>query len=331
MRVTAVSLTLLVLAAAPAAADEATDKAAAARLFQEGRDAMAAGKLEEACARFEASLTLDRAIGTKLNLADCQEKRGNFAIAYRLFDEAAIEGAEGREDFARQRATALVGKLVRLQIDFTGDVPAGTTVRLDNVDLPPAAWKQPRYLMPGTYTIVVTTPGHEPVEVTASGTAGETATAKVPALGDDAGGATPGGGATTGGTGETPRVDPPVDVVPIQPRKSRTLSYIVGGGGVALLGTSLALGLAARSKFQDAACGENAMLPPGMCTEAGQKDTDSARTLADIGTGVAIAGVAAVGVGVYLFIRAGKRSDDQLTIVPAVSEDSVGVVVQFHR
>ena len=336
MRVTAISLTLLVLVAAPAVADEATDKAAAARLFQEGRDAMSAGKLEEACARFEASLTLDRAIGTKLNLADCQEKRGNFAVAYRLFDEAAIEGAktgkEGREDFARQRATALVAKLVRLQIDFTGEVPSGTTVRVDNVDLPPAAWKQPRYLMPGKYTIVVTAPGREAVEVEASGTAGEAATAKIPALGDDAGATGSGGGAVTGGgTGVAPRIDPPVDVVPIQPRKSRTLSYIVGGGGVALLGTSLALGLAARSKFQGAACGLEAGLPDGQCTPEGQKDADSARTLADVGTGVAIAGVAAVGVGVYLFIRAGKRSDDQLTIVPTVSEDSVGVVMSLRR
>jgi hypothetical protein len=334
MRVTAIAAVLIALAAAPAAADEATDKAAAARLFQEGRDAMAAGKLEEACARFEASLTLDRAIGTKLNLADCQEKRGNFAAAYRLFDEAAIEGAktgkEGREDFARQRATALVAKLVKLQIEFTGEVPSGTTVRIDGVDVPASAWKQPRYLMPGRYTIVVTAPGGEPIEVTASGTAGEAATAKVPALGGDDGGGTTGGGTTGGGGGAAspPRVDPPIDVVEIEPKKSRTLSYIVGGGGVALLGTSLALGFAARSKFQDAGCED------GVCpTQDAQDQADSARTLADVGTGFAIAGAVAVGVGVYLFVRAGsdRGSSDSLTIVPTVSDDSVGVVMSLRR
>src|SRR5881394_3848972 len=90
----------------------------AAKLFKEGRDAIAAGKIDEACAKFEQSFKLDAAIGTKLNLADCLEKKGLIAAAYRLFDEAAVEadksGKEGRESFARKRADALEKQLVRV-------------------------------------------------------------------------------------------------------------------------------------------------------------------------------------------------------------------------
>jgi hypothetical protein len=342
MRVIAIALTVLALAV-PAAADEAADKAAAARLFQEGRDAMAAGKLDEACARFEASLGLDPAIGTKLNLADCLEKRGKLVAAHRLFEEAAVEGAkagkEGREDFARQRATTLVLKLVRLELRFTDAAPAGTVVRIEGADVDPATWKQARFVMPGRIKVEVVVPGAEPIEVTVDGKPGETATATIPALNraPAAGGGSDAGGA--GGGGRSIGVAPgggPTDTGPVSPRRSRTLSYIVGGGGVALLGTSLALGFVARGKFRDAECGTNAEpdLAPGLCTPAGQRDADSARTLADVGTGVAVAGLVAVGVGVYLFVRAGRDPGgdrDAVVVAPAVSDGTVGVVVSFYR
>src|SRR5690349_24811223 len=107
------ALIAVLVLATPARADD-KDKEIAAKLFKQGRDAMAAGKLDEACARFAQSLELDPAIGTKLNLADCWEQKGKLAEAYRLFDEAASEAAkeskEGRESFARKRADALVKK-----------------------------------------------------------------------------------------------------------------------------------------------------------------------------------------------------------------------------
>jgi hypothetical protein len=99
-----------------------------------------------------------------------------------------------------------------------------------------------------------------------------------------------------------------------------------------LLGTSLALGLAAKSKFDGAECGMKAGLPDGVCTAAGQKTTDSARTLADVGTGVAIAGAVAVGVGVWLFVRARHHADsDHVVVSPSVSDGGVGVVVTWSR
>ncbi len=62
---------------ASAFAQEPTE---ADRLFQEGRDLLAAGKPDEACAKFELSIKKDpRAVGTLLNLALCNERLGKLA------------------------------------------------------------------------------------------------------------------------------------------------------------------------------------------------------------------------------------------------------------
>ena len=59
----------------------AQNPAAAEALFEQARAAMAAGSYELACARFRDSDRLDPAIGTRFNLADCEEKRGRVATA----------------------------------------------------------------------------------------------------------------------------------------------------------------------------------------------------------------------------------------------------------
>src|SRR5262245_31877335 len=64
---------------------------AAEALFEEGRSALAAGDLDLACARFRESNRLDPAVGTVLNLADCEEKRGKLATAWTLFRRASTE------------------------------------------------------------------------------------------------------------------------------------------------------------------------------------------------------------------------------------------------
>src|SRR4051812_15218187 len=60
-----------------------------AKLFEEGRALAADKKWVEACAKFEKSLELDPAPGTKLNYGDCHEHLGHLAQAYRLFMEVS--------------------------------------------------------------------------------------------------------------------------------------------------------------------------------------------------------------------------------------------------
>jgi hypothetical protein len=344
---------LAVLAAAtPALADPAADRRAAAKqLFEDGRAAVTAGKIDDACAMFEASFKLESAIGTKLNLADCLERKGLLAAAYRLFDEAAIEAARtskgGRESFARTRAKALAGKLVRVDLTVVDATTPGFALTVAGVTVAPETWKQPRYLAPGPIVVEATAPGHAGFRVQLDGHAGEVRTVDIPAL-------TPATSTGTG-TGSSDRIDTPVvgpgdprlDPVrdpdpidrPVGPaRRSRTPAYVLGAAGGGLLIGSLALGLAARSKFNGAACGANAMpaLPDGLCTDEGQATTDSARRLADLGTGLAIGGAVAVGIGVVLYLRSGRSGGsgsggDRVLVTPSVSDDSVGVVVTFQR
>src|SRR5512135_1242544 len=79
---------LLLAAASTARADDSA--ARASQLFQEGRALAKAGKLAEACARFQESFDLDAETGTEVNLADCLEKTGKLRAAWHEFDTAAI-------------------------------------------------------------------------------------------------------------------------------------------------------------------------------------------------------------------------------------------------
>ena len=64
----------------------ANDKTEADHLFDEGRALLAKGNADAACTKFEQSIAKDpRAVGTLLNLALCNERRGKVATALRLF------------------------------------------------------------------------------------------------------------------------------------------------------------------------------------------------------------------------------------------------------
>ena len=80
-------LAVLAVATSPARAD----KTEATKLFEQGRALLVAGKVEQACPLFEKSFALERAVGTELNLADCDERLGHLADAWRMFDDAATQ------------------------------------------------------------------------------------------------------------------------------------------------------------------------------------------------------------------------------------------------
>ena len=103
----------------------------------------------------------------------------------------------------------------------------------------------------------------------------------------------------------------PVPVVDAPARRSRVPWIVGGAGGIVLVG-SVALGLHAKSQH-------------GNAFDRGDQDgVESAQREADIATGVAIAGVALVTVGVVLFVR-DRKARDRLSLVPAAAPDSIGV------
>jgi hypothetical protein len=115
---------LLVGFSTPAVAQaDASSKAEAEALFAAARTLAAAGNYAEACPKFEASEKLDPGVGTMLNLAECYDKLGRTASAWAQYREAMARAqathATDREEFARERAQKLAGRLSTLTVRTT--------------------------------------------------------------------------------------------------------------------------------------------------------------------------------------------------------------------
>src|SRR5579864_7101037 len=137
-----IALGATTLAAPSARADEIVSAQA---LFDQAKKAMTAHDYATACPKFEASLKLQEALGTLLNLALCYEKDGKLASAWSRFLEVAAKArAAGQTDRARigrDRAAALAPKLSNIVLDVP---PAsridGLEIRRDGVPVEQAEW-----------------------------------------------------------------------------------------------------------------------------------------------------------------------------------------------
>jgi len=102
---------LLAVLHAATARGEDDDATRARTLFKEGRELAAAGRYVDATAKFEASLKLDRGMGTAFNLADSLEHSGREREAAKVFEGVANEAHDAgqfeREAAARARAKNL--------------------------------------------------------------------------------------------------------------------------------------------------------------------------------------------------------------------------------
>ncbi|HEU0032071.1 MAG TPA: hypothetical protein VFQ53_15665 [Kofleriaceae bacterium] len=140
------------------------DPTAEAR-FREGRRLLKSHQLAEACAAFATSAELDTRTGTLLNLADCQEQRGQTATAFATFEQAkalAVRvGDKRREREADRRAAALEPRIPTLVIAVPRQPAiAGLVIRRNGTALDTSLWNTPLRLDPGDYTIEVTAPGY---------------------------------------------------------------------------------------------------------------------------------------------------------------------------
>jgi hypothetical protein len=278
------------------------DAAQATLLFEQGHDAIEAGRIDEACTRFEKSLALDPLFGTKLNLADCRERQGRLAEAYRLFaegaDEAAAAGKDVRAKFARTRLDQLAGRVVKIKIQVTQPDAPGLALELTTPDgttaLPHDKWSAIQIATPGAVSLAATAPHYKPEQTSRTGTAGGELVIVVPAL--------------SAVVDTTPT---PTSPAPATGGSKRGL-FVAGAGGALLVG-SLALGLHAKSIYNDA------------FTHKGPEiDTEITRAehWADVGTGFAVAGVIAAAVGGYLYFH-----DREVTVAPTPDGHGAAVVL----
>jgi hypothetical protein len=146
------SLTLAAVAHAQTAED----------LFREGKDAMAAGRPDEACPKFEGSYQESGNLGALLSWADCEERRGRLATALGLWQRGGAAAGEdaSRKDYANDRATALAPRVPRLSIAVGDAGLSDVVVTLDG-----------RAIEVGAELLV--DPGEHRIRASAGGRAGE--------------------------------------------------------------------------------------------------------------------------------------------------------------
>lgn len=231
----------LFLAASPAAsAQDAQSVAAAESLFQAGKGLMAQNKFDEACPKFAESYRLNPLPGTSLNLANCYKQSGKTASAWAQFREASFQARKNnqadREAAATQEAAALEPNLSKLQIN--AEQTPGLVIRRDNQEVGSGALGTAIPVDPGPHTIEATAPGYSVWSTSVViGKLKDTKTITIPVLSKNA--ETP--SVATGPTGAT------------GPNKSlRTVSYVVGGVGVAGLVVGTVFGLHAGSQWRAA-------------------------------------------------------------------------------
>ncbi len=177
-----VSICLLALAAAPAVADPAGEQ-----LFRDGRALLKAGKVDEACDKFQQSRDVEAKFGTVLNLGACRELQGKLATAWELFLEAKAlaETQKGARDvaLAAGRAKLIAGKraFLTVSISAAARVP-GLVITRNGIEVASSTWDQALPIDPGAYVIEATASGYEPATITVTVAAKEKATAAVPVL-----------------------------------------------------------------------------------------------------------------------------------------------------
>lgn len=123
---------------------DGSDPATAEALFREGRSAAEAGNYAVACPKFEESHRLDPAPGTLLNLADCEEHRGQILRALQHFHQlhAELPATDERKPIAAARARALELRAPELRIVPTA-AAAPSVMRQDVVVVAPRETTQP--------------------------------------------------------------------------------------------------------------------------------------------------------------------------------------------
>jgi len=266
-----------------------TPAARADRLFREGKAALEAHHLTEACPKLAESQRLDPGTGTQLALALCHEGTGATASAWREFREvftASLKSRPDRAALAQKHVQSLEAIVSMVTVNIPQASRSQAQVRIDGDDVPPATWAEPFAADPGDHAIEVQVSGGAPWKGTFHlGPNHDSQVVNVPGLEAGTGAGTP---VTT---------QPIAASAPMGTRHK--IGWIVGGTGAALLVVGGIFGGLALSQHSSA----TSLCSSSPCSSAtGVSDNSNAETsawVADFGIGL---GLAAVGAAAYLLL-----------------------------
>lgn len=264
-------------AATPASAQTTRDPAAAGSAFARGREAMRRGDTDAACELFAESVRLDPAPGARLNLADCDERRGRFASAREEFSDAlaSLPSGDDRIGFTKERIAALGPKVPTLVVSLTGG--EGDVLR-DGALVAKSSLGQPVPVDPGHHELVVRAAGRADAVRDVTVSAGER---KEVAL-------------TPGAPLPAPSPPPPRTAPDTQ---RRVLPFGLLGAGAATLAVGSVLGVLTldRASITKEHC------TPG-CDDAGYRAAQEGRWMSVASPILLGTAVALVGAGLYLLV-----------------------------
>jgi hypothetical protein len=143
------------------AAADGDEPSRAEVMFNEGREAMRRGDLEEACPKFAESQQIYPSPGTLFNLAVCEQRKGEEARAWAHF-RALVESLppdDKRLPLARSWAEKLSRRLPRLTLHLASTAPPDTRVWFDNVELSADDLDSAFVTDPGAHRVLVRAPG----------------------------------------------------------------------------------------------------------------------------------------------------------------------------
>ena len=264
------------------------DPVAAEALFEQGRRALEKNDFDTACAKFEESQKLDPSVGTLMNWATCEQRRGHVATAWQRWRQALDELPFGddRVSFARKQATALEPRLPRLSITLRQRAPRESRVLRDGVELGQASLGSALPVDPGVRSITVRAPGFEPRTFTLEIAEGERKSIEV-----EPGKALP-PEAKVGGNAANPS-------------NRSGLGWALIGVGAAGVATGIVTGLMlnARRDEVDANC------TAAGCNEVGLEAASEGKTLLWVNAVGWGAGVAGLGVGAIFLLTGDSQPD----------------------
>lgn len=333
-----------------ASAQAHAQSAEAEKLFSDGTQLLADGKVAQACEAFAASNRAEPRAGTLIALGDCRERNHQLASAWSAYKDALGRVKDPRKKtYATTKVAALEPRLSYLTVQVVDDNNVeGLAVTRDGKPFDALLWNRALPIDGGDYALVARAPGRVDWRTTARvPVEGGKLTVAVPKLEPTKARVV----ATTRPEPAKPVAAPPIATAPVAPpapspvmtapppaeaprqgrfTKTRKLAVGLAGLGVVSLGAGIFLGVTANNK-KDEAFGlcSNPDRPCGSASEANDLISSSHTwaTGANVAFGLAAASAAAATI---LWITGGpSRESHQVSVVPSVAPGAAGVVGSF--
>ena len=277
--------------------------------FRRGTQLVEAGQLQSAIDAFREALRHEpTSVGARLDLADCYEKIGSPASAWREYAIAeahARRANDARREMARSSGAHLQASL--LLVTLTGPRAKGLELRVDGDPIAEEiVGRGSLAVAPGRHRVVLSAPEKRPLALDVSGAAGETRVVAI-AFADEP---PPSPREEPHGTGSSER------------RTWGIALSAVGLGGIALASVAGAIALADKSSL------EREAHDASVDSTRFYADRATADTFANVSTGAfVVSGVAlAAGVSLYLLAPSSRPTAVRAAIGP-IAGGSTGVLV----